>query len=113
MWNDKNPERVDNPAGQPPRLVEFVWGRGKTPTVTLVGKGVVFDTGGLNIKPGVAMSLMKKDMGGAAIALSLAKMIMDAGLPIRVAQLSRMVSAKEAVEVRKGVADGSVLAWPA
>jgi leucyl aminopeptidase len=74
---------VGRASRQPPRLVEFVWGSSKAPTVALVGKGVVFDTGGLHIKPGNAMALMKKDMGGAATALSLAQMIMDAGLPIR------------------------------
>jgi leucyl aminopeptidase len=76
-------QAVGKAASQAPRLVEFGWGPAKAPSVTLVGKGVAFDTGGLNIKPGPAMALMKKDMGGAATALSLAHMIMDAGLPIR------------------------------
>ncbi len=66
-----------------PRLVDLVWGKPKHPKVTLVGKGVVFDTGGLDIKPDSAMLLMKKDKGGAAQALGLAHMIMDAKLPIR------------------------------
>ncbi|MEO0618620.1 MAG: leucyl aminopeptidase family protein [Pseudomonadota bacterium] len=66
-----------------PRLIDIQWGKKTAPTVTLVGKGVVFDTGGLNIKPGNSMALMKKDMGGAATALALAHMIMAAKLPIR------------------------------
>jgi leucyl aminopeptidase len=71
-----------NPA-QAPRLVEFTWGRADAYRVTLVGKGVCFDTGGLNIKPESAMLLMKKDMGGAAIALATARMIMALDLPVR------------------------------
>ena len=67
----------------PPRLVDFTWGRADAPRVTLVGKGVAFDTGGLDIKPASSMLLMRKDMGGAAAALALASMIMDAKLPVR------------------------------
>jgi leucyl aminopeptidase len=67
-----------------PRIVDLVWGKASHPKVTLVGKGVCFDTGGLDIKPDAAMLLMKKDMGGAAAALALADMIMDAKLPVRV-----------------------------
>ncbi|MBL8570336.1 MAG: leucyl aminopeptidase family protein [Phreatobacter sp.] len=72
-------------AGSPrePRLVDLVWGNEKHPKVTLVGKGVCFDTGGLDIKPDAAMLLMKKDMGGAAAAIGLAHMIMAAKLPVR------------------------------
>jgi leucyl aminopeptidase len=66
-----------------PRLVDLRWGRDGAPLVVVIGKGVAFDTGGLNIKPDAAMALMKKDMGGAATALALADMIMGAGLPIR------------------------------
>ncbi len=66
-----------------PRLVDLVWGDPAHPKVTLVGKGVAFDTGGLNIKPDASMLLMKKDMGGAAAAIALADMIMDAELPVR------------------------------
>lgn len=66
-----------------PRLVDMQWGPKNAPKVTLVGKGVCFDTGGLNIKPGNSMALMKKDMGGAANVLGLASMIMDAKLRIR------------------------------
>jgi leucyl aminopeptidase len=65
-----------------PRLIELRWGNGRNPKVTLVGKGVCFDTGGLDLKPENAMLLMKKDMGGAATVLALAHMIMDAGLKV-------------------------------
>lgn len=66
-----------------PRLIDLTWGPEDAPRVTLVGKGVVFDTGGLDIKPASNMLLMKKDMGGAAAALAAAEMIMGAGLPVR------------------------------
>jgi leucyl aminopeptidase len=66
-----------------PRLIDLKWGKASDPKVTLVGKGVIFDTGGLNIKPGNSMALMKKDMGGAANTIALAQMIMDAKLPVR------------------------------
>jgi leucyl aminopeptidase len=65
-----------------PRLIDMTWGQ-TGPTVTLVGKGVCFDTGGLNLKPGASMGLMKKDMGGAAAVLGLAAMIMSTGLPVQ------------------------------
>ncbi len=66
-----------------PRLVDLTWGEPHHPKVTLVGKGVVFDTGGLNIKPDSSMLLMKKDMGGAASAIAAARMAMGAKLPVR------------------------------
>jgi len=66
-----------------PRLVDMVWGKKDAPKITLVGKGVCFDTGGLDIKPASGMLLMKKDMGGAANVLGLASMIMAADLPVR------------------------------
>ncbi len=66
-----------------PRLIDLKWGNAKHPKVTLVGKGVIFDSGGLNIKPGNSMALMKKDMGGAANVIALAGMIMAAKLPVR------------------------------
>lgn len=66
-----------------PRLIDFTWGPSRAPKVTLVGKGVCFDTGGLDIKPAAGMALMKKDMGGAANVLGLAQMIMDAKLKLR------------------------------
>ncbi|MEM0976318.1 MAG: leucyl aminopeptidase family protein [Pseudomonadota bacterium] len=74
---------VGRAAASPPRLIDFVWGNPDHPKVTLVGKGVCFDTGGLNLKPGNSMGLMKKDMGGAANTLGLAHMIMSLDLPIR------------------------------
>lgn len=65
-----------------PRLIDMNWGNPAHPRVTLVGKGVVFDTGGLDIKPSAGMLIMKKDMGGAANVLGLASMIMSAGLKV-------------------------------
>jgi leucyl aminopeptidase len=73
---------VGRAAAEPPRLITLRWG-GTGPRVAIVGKGVSFDAGGLNIKPGDGMRLMKKDMGGAAHALGLAEMIMGAGLPVQ------------------------------
>ena len=68
------------PAPRPPRLVDIVWGDEDAPKVTLVGKGVCFDTGGLDLKPASGMLNMKKDMAGAAIMLGLGQAIMQAGL---------------------------------
>jgi leucyl aminopeptidase len=82
---------VGRAAGQPPRLVDFAWGRAEAPKATLVGKGVTFDTGGLDIKPASGMEIMKKDMGGAAAALSLARMIMESGLDVRLRALIPIV----------------------
>ncbi len=66
-----------------PRLIELNWGSPKHPRITLIGKGVCFDSGGLNLKPSSGMRLMKKDMGGAALAAGLGRMIMSAGLPVQ------------------------------
>ncbi|MET0970765.1 MAG: leucyl aminopeptidase family protein [Tardiphaga sp.] len=66
-----------------PRLIDLTWGDPAHPKVTLVGKGVCFDTGGLDLKPSSGMLIMKKDMGGAANVLALALMVMDAGLKVR------------------------------
>lgn len=66
-----------------PRMIDFTWGNPKHPKLSLVGKGVVFDTGGYDLKPSAAMLLMKKDMGGAAMALGVAYMIMALDLPVR------------------------------
>ncbi|MGB0921796.1 MAG: leucyl aminopeptidase family protein [Alphaproteobacteria bacterium] len=74
---------VGRAGGETPRLIDMTWGNESAPRVTLVGKGVTFDTGGLDLKPSSAMGLMKKDMGGAANVLALAKMIMAAGLNLR------------------------------
>lgn len=82
---------VGRAASEPPRLADLVWGQTDAPKVTLVGKGVCFDTGGLNIKPDAAMLLMKKDMGGAASAIALAEMIMAAQLPVRLRLLVPIV----------------------
>lgn len=65
-----------------PRLIDLRWGDVDAPKVTLVGKGVCFDSGGLNLKPGKSMAMMKKDMGGAAHALGLATMLMKLRLPV-------------------------------
>ena len=74
---------VGRASANAPRLIDMAWGGDGHPRVTLVGKGVAFDTGGLNIKPGSSMALMKKDMGGAACVLALAQAVMDAKLPVR------------------------------
>ena len=74
---------VGRAAARPPRLIDMQWGDPKDPKVTLVGKGVCFDTGGLDIKPEERMRIMKKDMGGAASVLALAHMVMDRGLKLR------------------------------
>ena len=74
---------VGRASDRAPRLIDLQWGAKSHPKVTLVGKGVTFDTGGLNIKPGSSMLLMKKDMGGAANVLALAGMIMNAKIPVR------------------------------
>jgi leucyl aminopeptidase len=66
-----------------PRLIELEWGNPKHPRIAIVGKGVCFDSGGLDIKPAAGMLLMKKDMGGAAHALGLAQLIMARRLPVR------------------------------
>jgi len=73
---------VGRAAARPPRLIDMSWGN-SGPRLTLVGKGVCFDSGGLDLKPSSGMLLMKKDMGGAALMLALTQMIMDAGLKIR------------------------------
>ncbi|MGD9388592.1 MAG: leucyl aminopeptidase family protein [Gammaproteobacteria bacterium] len=74
---------VGRASARVPRLLDLRWGDPSRPRVTLVGKGVCFDTGGLNLKPAQGMRNMKKDMGGAAHVLGLAKMIIDAELPLR------------------------------
>jgi leucyl aminopeptidase len=66
-----------------PRLIDLRWGDAKAPRVTLVGKGVCFDTGGLDLKPSAGMLLMKKDMGGAACVLALAQMLMHLRAPVQ------------------------------
>src|SRR6266478_4746966 len=74
---------VGRASSRAPRLIDLVWGRESDPKVTLVGKGVCFDTGGLDLKAAAGMLNMKKDMGGAANVLALALMVMDAKLKVR------------------------------
>ena len=74
---------VGRASAHPPRLLDLRWGDPSHPKVTLLGKGVCFDSGGLDLKPSSAMRLMKKDMGGAATALGLARLVMSAALPVR------------------------------
>lgn len=74
---------VGQGSARAPRLIELIWGDAKAPKVTLVGKGVCFDTGGYNLKPTSGMATMKKDMGGAAVVLGLAGMVMAAKLRLR------------------------------
>jgi leucyl aminopeptidase len=90
-------------AAEPPRLLDLSWGRPGAPKVTLVGKGVCFDTGGLDIKPPSSMALMKKDMGGAATAMGLGAMIMGLGLDVRLRVLVPAVeNAISAAAMRPG-----------
>ena len=78
---------VGRAAEKAPRLIDLRWGDANAPKVSLVGKGVCFDTGGLDLKTAQGMRLMKKDMGGAAHVLGVAKMIMAANLPVRLRML--------------------------
>jgi leucyl aminopeptidase len=103
---------VGRAAAQEPRLIDITWGKGGHPRVTLVGKGVCFDSGGLDIKPAGGMLNMKKDMGGAAQVLGLAHMIMDAKLPVRLRVLvpavenaisSNAFHPKDILQTRKGL----------
>jgi leucyl aminopeptidase len=90
-------------AAEAPRLVDFRWGRADAPKVTLVGKGVAFDSGGLDIKPSSGMALMKKDMGGAAAALALARLVMETKLDVRLRVLIPIVeNAISAASMRPG-----------
>ena len=74
-------------AAQAPRVAELTWGDAALPHVVLIGKGVCFDSGGLDLKPAAGMRWMKKDMGGAAHAIALARLIMQAKLPVRLCLL--------------------------
>jgi len=78
---------VGRAAARPPRLLEINWGNPKHPRVAILGKGVCFDSGGLDIKTAEGMRLMKKDMGGAAHAIALARLVMQRKLPIRLQML--------------------------
>ena len=90
----------------PPRLLDLRWGDESHPLVTLVGKGICFDSGGLNLKPGDSMRLMKKDMGGAANAFGLAYLIMAFNLPVR---LRLLVAAAENAVSGNAFRPGDVL----
>jgi leucyl aminopeptidase len=89
-----------------PRMIELEWGDPKHPRIAVVGKGVCFDSGGLDIKPSSGMLLMKKDMGGAAHALALAKLIMEAALPVH---LHLLVPAVENAVAGNAFRPGDVL----
>ncbi|KTF16683.1 leucyl aminopeptidase family protein [Pseudoalteromonas sp. H105] len=89
-----------------PRLLDLKWGDKNAPLVTLVGKGVCFDSGGLDLKPSSGMRNMKKDMGGAAHVIGLAQLIMAAGLPIR---LRVLVPAVENAVSRNAFRPGDVI----
>jgi leucyl aminopeptidase len=78
---------VGRASSRPPRLLEINWGNPKHPRVSIVGKGVCFDSGGLDIKTAEGMRLMKKDMGGAAHAIALARLVMQRNLPLRLQML--------------------------
>ncbi|MBB6184373.1 leucyl aminopeptidase family protein [Oleiagrimonas soli] len=78
---------VGRASHRPPRLVEMTWGKATDPKLVLVGKGVCFDTGGLDLKPSSGMRWMKKDMGGSAHAIALASLVMHAKLPVRLTLL--------------------------
>jgi leucyl aminopeptidase len=78
---------VGRASHRPPRLVEMTWGKAGDPKLVLVGKGVCFDTGGLDLKPSSGMRWMKKDMGGSAHAIALASLVMAAKLPVRLTLL--------------------------
>ncbi|MDA7949022.1 MAG: leucyl aminopeptidase family protein [Hyphomicrobiaceae bacterium] len=103
---------VGRASDRAPRLIDFSWGPARAPKITLVGKGITYDTGGLSIKPTPAMLLMKKDMGGAAAVLSLASMIMASKLRVRlrvlVAAADNAISGNafrpgDVLESRKGI----------
>ena len=99
-------------ADRAPRLIELEWGKPEDPRVAIVGKGVCFDTGGLDLKPASGMRIMKKDMGGAAHALALARLVIAGKLPVRlhmlIAAVENSVSADafrpgDVVKSRKGL----------
>ncbi len=98
---------VGRAASHAPRLIDLRWGRSTHPKITLVGKGVCFDSGGLDLKTASGMRLMKKDMGGAAHALGLAHMIMRARLPVR---LRLLIPAVENAVAGNAYRPGDVLA---
>ncbi|KIG16919.1 Peptidase B [Enhygromyxa salina] len=103
---------VGDQSPRAPRLIDLRWGDEDAPKLSLVGKGVVFDSGGLDLKNASGMKLMKKDMGGAASVLALAQMVMDAQLPVRlrvlVPAVENAISAEafrplDVLDTRKGI----------
>ncbi len=98
---------VGRAAARAPRMIDLAWGEPDAPKVTLVGKGVCFDSGGLDLKPASGMRLMKKDMGGAAHALGLARAVMEAGLPVR---LRVLIPAVENAVAGNALRPGDVVA---
>ncbi len=103
---------VGQACDDPPRLIDLTWGKAKDPKITLVGKGVCFDTGGLDLKSPGNMKLMKKDMGGAAAVMGLASMIMRTKLPVRLRVLIPAVEnsvagnafrPQDVIQTRKGL----------
>lgn len=104
---------VGRAAAKAPRLVDLSWGDPKHPKIAVIGKGVCFDTGGLDLKPEAGMKMMKKDMGGAAHALALARLIVEAKLPVRLRVLipavensvsGNSIRPLDVVKSRKGMA---------
>ena len=103
---------VGRASSRPPHVVDLKWGKSKDPKLTLVGKGICFDSGGLDLKPASAMLMMKKDMGGSATVLGLAHAIMALKLPVRLRVLiptaDNAVSGNafrplDVIETRKGL----------
>ncbi|WP_448577283.1 leucyl aminopeptidase family protein [Thermaurantiacus sp.] len=90
-----------------PRIITLDWGAEGRPLIALVGKGITFDTGGLNLKPGASMALMKKDMGGAAHAIALARLVMAAKWPVR---LKLVVAAADNAVSGQAIRPGDVIA---
>ena len=90
-----------------PRLIELTWGNPGHPRIAILGKGVCFDTGGLDLKSSDGMAMMKKDMGGAAVAIQLAQLIMASGLPVR---LQLLVAAVENAVGPNAYRPGEVIA---
>ena len=98
---------VGRAATAPPRLIELTWGDAAHPRLAIIGKGITFDSGGLNIKPGSGMAHMKKDMGGAAHALALARLVMQAGLNVR---LHMIIPAAENAIAGNALRPGDIIA---
>ena len=98
---------VGRAAEDPPRLMNLSWGNPQHPQIVLIGKGVTFDSGGLDIKPASGMRLMKKDMGGAATAIGLAQLVMARALPVH---LRLLIPAAENAIAGNAFRPGDILA---